>query len=93
MDKMVTGFPFNVVDHPMYYGSAMCFFAHSLWKASPAGLLLSIVVFVCYRIALLFEEPFTASIYAERDKKRKAAQAKTGKAKAEADKKQKKKKN
>jgi methylene-fatty-acyl-phospholipid synthase len=23
--ERVTGFPFNVVEHPMYYGSTMCF--------------------------------------------------------------------
>ena len=33
MDKMVTGFPFNILDNPMYIGSTMCFLAHSLWYA------------------------------------------------------------
>jgi phosphatidylethanolamine N-methyltransferase len=70
MDKMVTGFPFNVMDNPMYNGSTMCFLAHSLWRASPAGLLLTGVVFVVYRIALLFEEPFTAHIYAQREQRK-----------------------
>jgi len=72
MDKMVTGFPFNFMDNPMYNGSTMCFLGHSLWRASPAGLLLTGVVFVVYRVALLFEEPFTAYIYAQREQKRKA---------------------
>jgi phosphatidylethanolamine N-methyltransferase len=81
MDKMVTGFPFNVMANPMYNGSTMCFLAHSLWRASPAGLLLTLVVFLVYRIALLFEEPFTAYIYAQRDKKRQSGQGSAGKAK------------
>jgi methylene-fatty-acyl-phospholipid synthase len=36
MDKMVTGFPFNVMDNPMYNGSTMCFLGHSLWFAPPS---------------------------------------------------------
>lgn len=31
MDKMVTGFPFNVMGDPMYWGSSMCFVGVSLW--------------------------------------------------------------
>ncbi|ELR12643.1 Phospholipid methyltransferase [Acanthamoeba castellanii str. Neff] len=75
MDKMVTGFPFNILDNPMYIGSTMCFLAHSLWRASPAGLVLTVVVYAVYRVALLFEEPFTAYIYAQREQKRKSGKA------------------
>jgi phosphatidylethanolamine N-methyltransferase len=66
MDDMVTGFPFDVMANPMYNGSVMCFLGKSLWSASPTGLLLTAVVFVMYRIALFFEEPFTAYIYSQR---------------------------
>jgi phosphatidylethanolamine N-methyltransferase len=31
MDEMVTGFPFNVMSDPMYWGSSMCFVGVSLW--------------------------------------------------------------
>lgn len=31
MDHMVTGFPFNVMSDPMYWGSSMSFVAVALW--------------------------------------------------------------
>lgn len=31
MDEMVTGFPFNVMSDPMYWGSSMCFVGVALW--------------------------------------------------------------
>lgn len=71
MDEMVTGFPFNVTDAPMYYGSTMSFLGSALWFGKPAGLALSGLVFVVYKIALRFEDPFTAEIYAKRERSRK----------------------
>ena len=71
MDKMVTGFPFNITAAPMYWGSTMSFLAVALWFGKPAGLLLTLEVFVAYRVALQFEDPFTAEIYRKRDEKRK----------------------
>lgn len=56
MDERVEGFPFNVTDNPMYYGSTLSFLATALWFESPVGIFLSAVVFVEYKIALLFEE-------------------------------------
>ncbi|ORX58948.1 phospholipid methyltransferase [Hesseltinella vesiculosa] len=70
MKERVTGFPFNVTDDPMYTGSTLSFLATALWYASPAGLLLTFVVHVVYRVALAFEGPFTAQIYANKDKKK-----------------------
>ena len=46
----------------MYDGSTLCFLATALYKERAAGILLSILVFIEYRIALLFEEPFTHAI-------------------------------
>lgn len=40
----------------------MCFLATALWKQTPTGILLSILVYIEYRIALRYEEPFTAEI-------------------------------
>ncbi|KAK5134432.1 Phosphatidyl-N-methylethanolamine N-methyltransferase [Meristemomyces frigidus] len=71
MDDMVTGFPFNVTDAPMYYGSAMSFLGTALWYGKPAGILLTALVFVVYKIALTFEDPFTAEIYAKREREQK----------------------
>lgn len=69
MDDRVTGFPFNVNENPMYNGSALCFLGTALWYGKPAGIAVAALVFIMYRIALIFEEPFTAKIYANRDKK------------------------
>lgn len=55
MPAMVTGFPFNVCNDPMYVGSTLCFTATALWYAKPAGLALTLLVAVVYTIALRFE--------------------------------------
>lgn len=70
MDEKVTGFPFNVTDAPMYYGSTMSFLGTALWFAKPAGVLLTLGVLVVYKIALGFEDPFTSEIYAKRERER-----------------------
>ncbi|ODV79320.1 second and third steps of methylation pathway for phosphatidylcholine biosynthesis [Suhomyces tanzawaensis NRRL Y-17324] len=70
MDDRVTGFPFNVNDNPMYNGSTLCFLGTALWYGKPAGIAVTGFVYVMYKIALLFEEPFTAKIYAQRDQKK-----------------------
>lgn len=71
MDKMVTGFPFNVCSAPMYYGSTMSFLGTAILFGKPAGILLTVEVLVVYLIALRFEDPFTAGIYAKREQQRK----------------------
>ncbi|TIA14893.1 phospholipid methyltransferase [Aureobasidium pullulans] len=71
MDEMVTGFPFNICSAPMYYGSTLSFLGSALWFGKPAGVVLTGVVFVVYKIALRFEDPFTGGIYAERERKEK----------------------
>lgn len=74
MDHRVEGFPFNIDNNPMYNGSTLCFLGTALWYGKPAGLVVAVFVFVMYKIALLFEEPFTAKIYAKREEERKKAQ-------------------
>lgn len=66
MKERVVSFPFNVNDNPMYNGSALCFLGTALWYGKPAGVAVLAFVFVMYRVALLFEEPYTARIYAQR---------------------------
>jgi phosphatidylethanolamine N-methyltransferase len=68
MDERVTGFPFNITDNPMYYGSTMTFLSVALWEGKPAGIFITAVVLAAYLVALRFEEPFTAMIYAQREK-------------------------
>lgn len=77
MDDRVTCFPFNVTDAPMYYGSTLSFLGTALLYARPAGLLLTALVFTVYKIALSFEDPFTAGIYAKRERERQAGGKKT----------------
>ncbi|KAJ1929769.1 Phosphatidyl-N-methylethanolamine N-methyltransferase [Linderina macrospora] len=67
MDERVTGFPFNVLENPMYVGSTMSFLGMSLWRAKPAGVLITAYIWLVYDIALRFEGPFTTMIYTNRD--------------------------
>ncbi|RAO65335.1 uncharacterized protein BHQ10_001347 [Talaromyces amestolkiae] len=70
MDAPVTGFPFNVTGSPMYWGSTLSFLGTSLYYGKVAGLLLTLEVFVLYWFALQWEDPFTAEIYAKRERER-----------------------
>ncbi|KAH3673358.1 hypothetical protein WICPIJ_009847 [Wickerhamomyces pijperi] len=56
MDERVTGFPFSVVDNPMYIGSTLSFLGTSLYYGKPAGVLITLFVHIMYTIALKFEE-------------------------------------
>ncbi|KAA1467054.1 phospholipid methyltransferase [Dentipellis sp. KUC8613] len=73
MDHRVEGFPFNVLRDPMYVGSTMCFAATALWYERPAGLLITVYVYIVYVIALRFEGPFTDMIYSTRASAAKAS--------------------
>ncbi|GAO14583.1 uncharacterized protein UV8b_05351 [Ustilaginoidea virens] len=75
LEEMVTGFPFNVTNSPMYWGSTMSFLGTALLFGKPAGLLLTLWVYLVYVLALRFEDPFTAGIYAKRDRERAAARS------------------
>ena len=72
MDHIVTGFPFNITDAPMYWGSTCSFIGAALLYNKPAGLALSALVFACYKVALSFEDPFTAGIYKKREREAKS---------------------
>jgi phosphatidylethanolamine/phosphatidyl-N-methylethanolamine N-methyltransferase len=56
MDAPVTCFPFNISGAPMYWGSTMSFLAIALYTGKPAGLLLTLEVFILYWLALQWEE-------------------------------------
>ncbi|KAI1886487.1 hypothetical protein AGOR_G00196250 [Albula goreensis] len=66
MEQKVTGFPFNVLDNPMYWGSTANYLGLALMNASPVGIVLTAVVAVSYQVAILFEGPFTEEIYRRR---------------------------
>ncbi|PIL26162.1 hypothetical protein GSI_11917 [Ganoderma sinense ZZ0214-1] len=76
MDHRVEGFPFNVLRDPMYVGSTMSFAAAALWYERPAGLLITLYVYIVYVIALRFEGPFTDMIYSNKAAADKAASSK-----------------
>jgi methylene-fatty-acyl-phospholipid synthase len=70
MAERVTGFPFNIMEDPMYNGSSMLYLADALLARSWTGLGLSALVFWTYSIAShFFEGPFTSYIYSEAAKK------------------------
>ncbi|XP_042363879.1 phosphatidylethanolamine N-methyltransferase [Plectropomus leopardus] len=71
MDEKVTGFPFNIIENPMYWGSTANYLGLALIGASPAGLVLTAIVAVVYKVAISFEGPFTEQIYQERSQRRK----------------------
>ncbi|GAP88339.2 putative methylene-fatty-acyl-phospholipid synthase [Rosellinia necatrix] len=75
MDNMVSGFPFNLTDAPMYHGSTCSFLGTAILYGKPAGFLLTGWVYIVYQIALSYENPFTSAIYAKRDRARAAAGA------------------
>lgn len=79
MDAPVTSFPFNVTGAPMYWGSVLNFLGTWLWYGKPAGLLLTALVWVCYRVALEYEDPFTGEIYAKREREEKQGTGRGGK--------------
>lgn len=81
MDDMVTGFPFNVTNAPMYYGSTLSFLGSALVYGKPAGIFLTGVVLVVYLVAIQYENPFTSGIYAKREEARSGSKAKKGDAK------------
>ncbi|KAL7371990.1 hypothetical protein ABVT39_008109 [Epinephelus coioides] len=71
MDEKVTGFPFNIIENPMYWGSTANYLGLALIGASPVGLVLTAIVAVAYKVAIRFEGPFTDQIYQERNQRRK----------------------
>ncbi|KAJ2444015.1 Phosphatidyl-N-methylethanolamine N-methyltransferase [Coemansia sp. RSA 2424] len=75
MSERVTGFPFNVLENPMYVGSTLSFLGTALWHAKPTGLLITAYVWLVYWVALQFEGPFTAMIYANASKGKKSSSA------------------
>ena len=68
LSDKVTGFPFNVVGDPMYFGSGLVYLGLSLEHASIVGLVLTACIALSYAIAIRFEGPFTSQIYEDKSK-------------------------
>ncbi|CAL8304747.1 unnamed protein product [Lota lota] len=69
MDEPVRGFPFSLTENPMYWGSTANYLGLALIGASPVGLVLTVLVFISYTVAIAFEGPFTQQIYRERSQR------------------------
>lgn len=69
MDQKVTGFPFNVIENPMYWGSTANYLGLALMNASPVGVILTAVVYLSYKVAVAYEGPFTEEIYRRRSQR------------------------
>ena len=71
MDAKVTGFPFNVFEHPMYEGASFWFMGTALYHRKISGVILSCWAVIVYAFfAKLFEEPFTNFIYSHKSSAR-----------------------
>jgi phosphatidylethanolamine N-methyltransferase len=78
-DEPVTGFPYSqYMSNPMYMGATLSFLGNALMGASPAGIVLTLWVYIVYRVALALEETFTNWIYAERERTRGSGKVKKG---------------
>jgi methylene-fatty-acyl-phospholipid synthase len=55
MESRVTAFPYNLYDNPMYVGSTFCFLGHALRSLTASGILIAIIVWTVYQIAIFFE--------------------------------------
>lgn len=62
MKERVTAFPFSVLDNPMYWGSTLEYFAMALRIQSPAGMLLTFIVYVVYYVAVQYEGYLSLSL-------------------------------
>lgn len=69
MDHKVESFPFSFCNNPMYVGSSLSFLAVALHEGKALGVVLSGLVWIVYKIGLVFEEPFTEFIYSNRKDK------------------------
>lgn len=66
MKERVTGFPFNILEDPMYIGSTLNFLAQAVYRQSVAGLILTGVVYIVYMVySIALENPYTAWIYSK----------------------------
>ena len=72
LDAKVTSFPFNILENPMYMGSAIAMFGVAVFFKSFIGIKLAMFTFVIYNLfSKLYEENFTNKIYQERMNKEK----------------------
>ncbi|XP_067949088.1 phosphatidylethanolamine N-methyltransferase-like [Watersipora subatra] len=77
LSERVTGFPFNVLDDPMYDGAVLIFIGMGIGKRSIAGLGLAFFTQLVYKVTEMVEGPFTTMIYEEAAKSKKRGAVKS----------------
>jgi phosphatidylethanolamine/phosphatidyl-N-methylethanolamine N-methyltransferase len=73
----ITGFPFSVLEDPMYDGAVMLVVAQAVLARSVVGLVLSLWMWIVYQLAERYENPHTERIYREAAERKKRASPKT----------------
>jgi phosphatidylethanolamine N-methyltransferase len=68
-DQKIESFPFNYFCDPMYFGSTLMHYGHSLLSLSPTGIFLSTLLgFTYWLAARCFEGPFMNAMYAAKNR-------------------------
>lgn len=66
MKAPVTGFPFSVMPHPMYFAATTSLVGYGLYKDSASVLLVSVLQAVCYWAVVKYHEgPYMKLIYSK----------------------------
>lgn len=63
LPRKLQSFPFNIVEHDFYVGSVLLYLGLALVNASQAGLILTFLLAVVYRISYLYERPYMEDLY------------------------------
>jgi len=61
--EMVTAYPYNILNNPLYVGSIMLYLGSSIIYRSPSGILLTVLAWFMYKIVGYLENPMTMQIY------------------------------
>ena len=56
LPSIITSFPFNLFNAPMYLGSTLNFLGYAIINKSPTGMFLTLLVGLCYFCGTFFEE-------------------------------------
>ena len=67
MKHRITEFPYNLYDNVQYVGTSFFFSGYSLFYHSPAGIVLTFIVYILYKVLNIFESRNLKEIYGETD--------------------------
>ncbi|KAK2186938.1 hypothetical protein NP493_182g04003 [Ridgeia piscesae] len=63
LPRKLQSFPFNIVEHGFYVGTVLLYLGLALVSASQAGLMLTFLLAIVYRISYLYERPYMEDMY------------------------------